>query len=166
MGVFLLMQPTLLFTIICHALCATLKSSSSCFHLVPLFKRHPMFTPITESSLQPPILILKVFVPHFCYKNKLHFYFFALTKATTFIFTLTLLLRGSIAHPSARLFPISRFKCFTRFKKIRKKHPIILYIKIVEFEERNVFFFCEGPLIPLIGGKIAGNEIFWRRLQL
>ena len=159
MGVFLLMQPTRLFTIICvchcHALCATLKSSSSCFHLVPLFKRHPMFTPITESSLQPPILILKVFAPHFCYnvlcdyvkflKKTSLLLFFALTKATTFIFTLTLLLRGSIAHPSARLFPISRFKCFTRFKKIRKKHPIILYIKIVEFEERNVFFSVKGP---------------------
>ena len=126
MGVFLLMQPTRLFTIIfslscyCHALCATLKSSSSCFHLVPLFKRHPMFTPITESSLQPPILILKVFVPHFCYKNKLHFYFFALTKATTFIFTLTLTKRLNSTSKCSTISNFS-FQMFFPFQKKKKK---------------------------------------------
>ena len=134
MGVFLLMQPTLLFTIICHALCATLKSSSSCFHLVPLFKRHPMFTPITESSLQPPILILKVFVPHFCYKNKLHFYFFALTKATTFIFTLTLIKRlnstskcSTISNFSfQQFFPFQMFFPFQKRKEKTSNNSVFL----------------------------------------
>ena len=130
MGVFLLMQPTLLFTIICHALCATLKSSSSCFHLVPLFKRHPMFTPITESSLQPPILILKVFAPHFCYnvlcdyvkflKKTSLLLFFALKKATTFIFTLTLTQRLNSTSKCSTISNFS-FQMFYPFQKNKKK---------------------------------------------